>query len=242
MWDFDADEGVVLIFSAVAAVALAARYYWGIFRVSELLGGLGTRWLLAVWPMGCLSVVYFVLAHWSDADTVRGHADYMTLFMAAGALWIFGMPSPGISVRDDALERNNVSAAVVVVAAMLGQTFCYAGSNIGAGPTIWTTLVPALIASGALLSLWLIVEAATRVSDTITIERHLPSAYTLAAFLVLAGADLGWAMAGDFNSWQETLKDFALRGWPSVILAILAIIVLRGLRPRCVLRVHSAIK
>jgi hypothetical protein len=242
MWDFDPDEGFFLFCSAAAAVVMAARYYSAILRISDLIGRNAIRWLLGIWPVGCLCIVYIVLARWSDPATVRGHADYMTLFMSGGALWIFGTPLPGISVRDDALERRNVSAAVVAVAAMLGQTFCYAGSNIGSGPTIWTTLVPAFIASGMLVILWLVVEAATAIAETITIERHLASALIFAAFLVLAGVDLGWAMAGDFHDWPSTLRDFALRGWPSAVLAILTIFALRARRPHCSLPMHSMIR
>ncbi|MGD0769173.1 MAG: hypothetical protein ABSB42_13390 [Tepidisphaeraceae bacterium] len=168
---------------------------------------------------------------------MRGHADYMTLFMAGGAAWVFGsvvlMRLMGIGMRDDAIERRNAAAAVVAVGAMVGQTCCYAGSNIGSGPTIWTTILPAVIASGTLMVLWTGIEITTRVSEVVTIDRHLPSALALGAFLVAAGINLGWAMSGDWDSWQTTMIDFARRGWPAVLLAVAAALAIQIGKPRC---------
>jgi hypothetical protein len=139
----------------------------------------------------------------------------------------------GIGMRDDAIERRNAAAAVVAVGAMVGQTCCYAGSNIGIGPTIWTTILPAVIASGTLMVLWTGIEITTRVSEVVTIDRHLPSALALGAFLVAAGINLGWAMSGDWDSWQTTMIDFARRGWPAVLLAVAAALAIQIGKPRC---------
>jgi hypothetical protein len=240
MWDFDGDEGFFFAVSTIASIVLAIRYYMAILNISSFLAQNSIRFLLGVWPLGCLWIVYFVLAHWSDPTTVRGHPDYMSLFMAGGALWIFATTLPGISMRDDVLERRNSSAAIVYLAAMLAQTLCYAGSNIGSGPTIWTTIIPAIIASGTLIGLWLVIETTAHISDVIAIERHRPSACVAAAFLVLVGVDLGWAMAGDFVGWLDTFGQFAFRAWPSVLLASLTIVTLRLVRPRCALSPPAA--
>jgi hypothetical protein len=139
----------------------------------------------------------------------------------------------GIGLRDDAIERHNSAASIVAMGAMVGHTFCYAGSNIGSGPTIWTTILPAIIASATLMALWLAVELTTHVSETVTIDRDLSSAWALGGFLALAGLNLGWAMSGDFEGWPETMVDFARRGWPAILLAVAAVFAIQIWKPRC---------
>jgi hypothetical protein len=142
----------------------------------------------------------------------------------------------GISARDDAVERQNAAAAAVAVGATVGNTCCYAGSNIGSGPTIWTTILPAIIASAALMVLWVGVELITHVSEVVTIDRHLPSGLALCGFLIASGADLGWAMSGDWLSWDATMVDFVRRGWPAVFFAVAAIFVIQIWKPRCMIQ------
>jgi uncharacterized membrane protein YjfL (UPF0719 family) len=237
MWDFDGDELAFFVLAGFAAFILVLRYFRDIRTISRLVCPLYKRLPLIFLPIVCLSVIFFVLWKWSDPQTVRGHADYMTLFMAGGALWVFGslilMRLMGISLRDDAIERQNAAAAVVTAGAIVGHTCCYAGSNVGSGPTIWTTILPAAVASGTLMVLWVAIEITTRVSEVVTIDRHLPSGLVLGGFLIASGADLGWAMSGDWQSWQETMVDFAHRAWPAVFFAVAAIIAIQIWKPKC---------
>jgi hypothetical protein len=236
-WDFGGDEVVFMLGSGACAAVLAVRYYKDLLTVSEMLCDARGRFWLALSPVVCLFIVFVVLGNWSDPQTVRGHADYEILFMIGGAFWIeiaaVTLPILGISIRDDVLERNNRAALIVALGAMLGHTLCYAGANIGAGPTIWTTIVPAIMASGALLVGWLVIELATGVSRTITIDRHVPSGIALAAFAVLAGIDLGWAAAGDWQSWEGTVRDFSIRAWVVVPMILGVVVVLLIIKPRC---------
>jgi hypothetical protein len=237
MWDFDGDELVFFVVAGIITVLFGGKYFFELLKVSPLVSPLRNRGALLLLPFVCLLVILVVLWSWSDAQTVRGHADYMTMFMAGGGAWVFGSVFKvrlfGISVRDDAVERRNGAAAIVAGGAMVGNTLCYAGSNIGSGPTIWTTIVPAIVASGILSVLWMLIELSTRVSETITIERDVREAWLLAGFLVLAGLNLGWAGAGDFRDWASTMQDFLQRGWPTVPLAFGCALGVRTWKPQC---------
>jgi hypothetical protein len=237
MWDFDGDEIAFFVFAGIVAFILAVKFLREIVTVSTLICPSHRRFPLVISPIICLTIIYFVLQNWSDPQTVRGHADYVSLFMAGGALWVLGSlvlaRMMGISARDDAIERRNPAATAVIVGAMLGHTLCYAGSNIGSGSTIWTTLLPAIVASGTLMVLWMLIELVTRVSEAITIDRDISCAFALAGFLVFSGLDLGWAMSGDWHDWQSTLVDFARRGWPAAAFAFAAIFAIQIWKPRC---------
>ena len=239
MWDFAGDEIAFFSIAGAAALILAWWYLWQIGSVARMLCPESKRRLLLLLPLACLAIVLVVLWNWSDPQTVRGHADYMTLFMVGGAFWVFASPGlmqlMGISMRDDAIERQNSAAGIVVAGAMVGQTCCYAGSNIGSGPTIWTTILPAIIASVTLMILWTGLERATRASEVVTIDRHIPSALVLGGFLVVCGLDLGWAMSGDWVNWLAAMLDFARRGWPSILIAIAAGLAIQYWKPRCTL-------
>jgi uncharacterized membrane protein YjfL (UPF0719 family) len=238
MWDFDGDEVAFILIAGFVSLIFAAKYLRIISTTSQLVCPSQKRLPLLILPVACLAIILTVLWNWSDSQ-VRGHLDYMTLFMVGGAMWVFGAGLfswiVGIDLRSDAIERKNSAAAIVVGSAMLGHTFCYSGSNIGSGPTIWTTILPAIVASATLMIFWFVIELATRVSDTITIDRHVPSALVLGGFLIIAGLDLGWAMSGDWRDWQSTMDDFAVRGLPAAVLAVVAIFAIRFGKPQCTL-------
>jgi hypothetical protein len=237
VWDFDGDEFVFFAFAGIAAFILATRFFRQIGGVSNLICPAPMQFSLAAVPILCFLIVFITLQNWSDPQTVRGHPDYVSLFMAGGALWIFGSPAlarfMGIGLRDDVIERHNPAAALVIAATMIAYTLCYAGSNIGSGPTIWTTIVPAVVAGGALMEIWLLVELTTHVSEAVTIDRDLRCAALLAGLFIVCGIDLGWAMAGDWNSWGGTFSDFAHRAWPTALFALAAIVAIQIWKPRC---------
>jgi hypothetical protein len=135
-------------------------------------------------------------------------------------------------VRDDAVERGNTAAVVVACGAVVGITLAYAQSNIGTGPTIWTTLVPAFFATLGLFVTWMIAEViGGGIAEAVTVDRDVASAVRLAALLAASGAILGRAMAGDWTDWRSTFVDFAAQGWPALVLAAAAGVAHRALRP-----------
>jgi len=138
----------------------------------------------------------------------------------------------GISIRDDVLDRDNPAATIVVCGMMLAIGIVYAGANVGGGPTIWTTLLPAFAGLIGLGALWLYVEfAGGRVFESISIDRDVSSALRLAGLMLGCAMILGRAAGGNWVSWPQTWDDFASLGWPTIPLALVAAIVHRVLRP-----------
>jgi hypothetical protein len=236
--DDDTGDFEPVFFLIAIAVALAAgyRYYRSLITVHRLVCPRRLRVFLAIWPIVCLGPIIWVLMNLSDPQYVRGHADYMLAFAGTGLAWILTTPIilslSGISLRDDAIERRNGAALVAIASMMLGQALCYAGANIGSGATIWTTIVPALLASGVLYLGWFISAALVNAVETVSIDRHVPTAWVLAVLTVLAAADLGWAASGDWNGWQGMFMDFGLRALPAAVLWLGALLTLAWIRPR----------
>jgi uncharacterized membrane protein YjfL (UPF0719 family) len=235
MFDFSGDEWLFFLAAAIMAVVGAFKWYSAVTRVGALRFPQRQRLVLGAAPAVCLLVLWVVLRNWADPVFVAGHLDYELLFLAGGAAWLGlalkGFPMFGVSPRDDAIERRNPAAAAAVVGGMLGVTLAYAYSNVGNGPTIWTTLVPAVVATVTLLLLWGLLELAGPVGEAVAIDRDVAAGVRLAAFLVAAGAVLGRAMAGDWYTWWGTFESFLDDGWPALGLVALAAAMNRLLRP-----------
>jgi len=232
--DFSGDEILFLLLAAAATAAGIIGWYSPIFRVRAR-GAAANKLLLILVPPALLATLCFVLKRWADPKTVVGHWDYITLFLLGGSAWLTAAAWLarvfGISARDDAIERGNRAAAVAVCGALAGAMSLYAWCNVGAGPTIWTTIWPAGVATAAWVILWLLVEVTTHVSDACAIDRDTASALRLAAWLIGNGWILGRAMAGDWTSWADTYAGFARLGWPAIPLAAVMIVLQRLLRP-----------
>jgi putative intracellular protease/amidase len=241
MWDFDPDEWLFMILAAIAAVVFAGRYFLPVFQVWRLPAKRRAWWI--IWPVVCLIPTLAVLCTLADAQ-VRGHPDYITMFMIGGAAWVLGaaplLPLLGLRMRDDVIERGNPAAAIVAGAAMLASGIIYAGANIGSGATIWSTVIPALVGAGALAVAALIVRAASPLAEAVAIDRDSSSAAIFAGFLISASILLAWAVAGDFVDWDKTELDFARRGWSVIVLMCAAIVALWIARRRAAKGVRNA--
>lgn len=185
-------------------------------------------------PLLCILLVQGVLACCA-AHEVREDAGYDLLFLAGAGTWLalatMALQLIGISPRDDTLEARNSAAVIGLCGMWSGATLCYAGANIGEGATIWMTFVPAAAALGALVGLVLCFAFLTNVSESITLDRDHASAVRFGGFIIGAGLILGRSVAGDFHSWDATWHDFAVQGWPTLILLAVAIVLHRVLRP-----------
>ncbi|HEY2584591.1 MAG TPA: hypothetical protein VGI81_02355 [Tepidisphaeraceae bacterium] len=230
----DGDEVFALVAGGIIAAVTAVRWYAALVTVTRRAAPAHHRLILALIPLACLAGVQYVLACCA-AHEVREAAEYDVLFLAGGAAWLglttVGLPLLDLCPRDDAIETRNLAAVVAVCGAWAGATLCYAGGNIGEGPTIWTTFVPAAAATGTLFGLWLLLAIATGVSESVSIDRDVASAFRLAGFLVAAGLVLGRAVAGDFHSWDGTWRDFLAEGWPAIPIWAWAMILQLALRP-----------
>ena len=228
MWDFSGDEFFFFVVAGIVALVATVRWYYFVSRAKPFRPS-KVRPLLALVPPILLVLLTGVLQTLTDPVWVVGRLDYSLLFVAGGIAWMFlgaaAFSLLGVSALDDVLERENEAAAVVVVGGMTGVMLAYAGSNVGNGPTIWTTLLPALVAALALLAAWGALEVLTDTAEAVTVERDPATGVRLGAFLACAGLVLGRAMAGDWYGWGDTFAEFVKLAWP-VAAAIPVMVVL----------------
>jgi uncharacterized membrane protein YjfL (UPF0719 family) len=235
MFDFDTGEWLFFGLAAVVAGRRSWGYWNPILRTPRVGVQRVNRFMMAAWPLSGLVVTYIVVQTWGDAK-VRGHFDYVLLFLVGAVAWL-GMADAAISVfgissRDDAIERDNRAATVAVGSWLLGVSVVYALSNVGAGPTIWTTLAPACVGTIALIVAYLIIAiVGGTTTDDITIDCDLASGLRLAGALLSAALILGRAGGGQWTSWTQTWIDLLRYSWPVWPLALLAGVVHRWLRP-----------
>jgi uncharacterized membrane protein YjfL (UPF0719 family) len=164
-----------------------------------------------------------------SSEDVRNNSLYLLFYLLMGATWlgiaVLIVPFWGLSARDDAIERQNPAASISISGALLGVTLCFAGGNIGNGPGWWTVVYSAFLSTSAWFLLWLFLELFTTISESITIDRDRASGWRLASFLVALGLVLGWAVAGDWQSFAATTIDFAIFGWSAIVLTAVALMV-----------------
>jgi len=234
-WDFDGDEAFFFFVAAIFAIIGTSLWNVRLVRRTPIRKPIGLRLALAITPVLSLAGLVMVLMLWADPKEVIGHLDYQLLFFVGGGAWLFWtilvLPMLGISPLDDAIERSNPAAVSAVCGAMLGSMAIYAYSNIGAGPTIWTTIAPAFVGTVAWLILWLIIELISRPSEAITIDRDEATGIRLAGWLLACGLIIGRSAAGDWTSWESTWSGMWQLAWPVVLLAIGAIVLNFMFRP-----------
>ena len=198
-------------------------------RVRHSIGG-----ILLTGPPVCVAFIWFVLSRWADVR-VREEDTDMALLVFLGMAWLAGASCcfawMGVNIRDDGIERNNVAAAITWASAIIGTAFCYAGANIGSGPSLWNNVFSALLATSTLAGLWLALEVTCGISSSITLERDIASGVRSGGFLAASGLILGRAVAGDWHSTLGTISDFARDAWPVLFLALVAFLGERAFRP-----------
>jgi len=209
------DEVVILVMcGAIAAVRWG---HWFVLPATLSPVGRARRYPEAAWlgPLIAGGGLFLVLRVFAAAD-VRSSPVYLAFYMVMGAGWI-GLTSLlfgwfGISCRDDLLERRNPAAGMLLTGALLGVALAFAGANIGNGPGWWVVLFCAALSTAAWLGSWAVLEGLTHAGESVTVDRDLPAALRLAAYLEASGLLLGRAVAGDWVSVEATLVDFARQG------------------------------
>ncbi|MBI5500318.1 MAG: hypothetical protein HY907_08750 [Deltaproteobacteria bacterium] len=232
-------ETITLLLGLVVAGWTWTRWYVDLRRVARLRRGAAHRLAPALAPLAAAAAVWLILRHWASFD-VRDSSTYLFFYMVLGGAWVgmvarLGFPRLGVSARDDALERANVPASLAVGGAVLGTALCYAGANIGDGPSFAVVVFCAGLSTTAFLLLWLLVELAGRLSESLTVERDPGAGWRAACLFVALGAILGRSVAGDWVSAEATVRDFAFHAWPAGALAVGAAALEAGLRP-CIAR------
>jgi len=221
------DEMVVLIGSIVAAVI-----FWGDWYKSAFIKTLTVRkinhLLYVISPAVCVIFLFIILRNYA-ADDVRESTTYLPFYMIVGAAWVgiirMAFPFLGISPRDDAIERQNLSAAFASFGAILGTTFCFAGANVGNGPGWWVVIFSAGLSTSAFFALWALLEKFTAISELVTVNRQNSTGLRLGGFLCGIGLIFGRAAAGDWVSAEATVKDFVNVGWIAIPLVLIAVII-----------------
>jgi hypothetical protein len=236
MFDFTEDEFFFMLAAGVAGAAGIIHWVRLVSPhppLSDRLGPSARLGLMAL-PAVCLAIVTTVIWNWADPVQVAGHVDYLLLFLAGAATWfaltVAAIAALGIHLRYDVVEGRNPAAAISLVGATLATALIYAAGNIGGGPTIWTTILPAALGSLALCLLWFLVETFAFVSDAITIDRDKASGIRVAGWAIASSIVLGRSVAGDWTGWDSTVEHFIKLGWPAA--ALTAGMILTQIRSR----------
>ncbi len=220
------DEVFATIVSCVLAGTFWLRWYRHCQAITWLRCGLAVRLAVIATPVACGALLWLVLRRLASHD-VREAPQYLFMYFVMGAAWVglgvrlLGLL--GLSMRDDVLERRNAAAAWAVAGGLAGLTLCFAGGNIGDGPGWWVVVYAALLSTGTLLVLWVVLDRLTAVSESVTVERDVASGMRVGGLLAAAGLILGRAVAGDWVSVLATNADFLQAAWPVLVLLVLAV-------------------
>jgi len=183
---------------------------------------------------GGLLFVTFALHFWGAAE-IRANFSEVFFLTLVCAGWLFVATKLfawfGLSLRDDAAERRNDSALIVLCAAIFSAALLYAGGSIGEGPSYMNNVFSGGLAATGFFALWLVLEIGGKVSRSITEERDLASGVRFAGFLLSIALVLSRAVAGDWHSELATIRDFVNDGWFAVVLCAMAVPVEHFTRP-----------
>ena len=231
-------------FSEGETVALFLGVAFGLFPILRwgqsvfVHGTFGTaKWqrlpLFLVVPLG-LAALEFVLINFADS-AVRNNPAYHWLFLLLALGWLnaarYMSAFLGVSLSADVVERNNPAAIAALTGVFAAVMIGYGGGNIGNGATISTTLVSALLAFMGIFAAWFFLELAGKPSAAISEDRDLASGIRLAGFLTAIGLIFGAAMSGDWVSMEETVSDLWRRGWPTIVILAVSIVLENKLGP-----------
>jgi|GEM_PF-6925483 len=231
-WSFDETVlAVVAVFGGLFVVTRTVGTMWAAmrFRCGETIGATfaGAQAAGGLIILGALAG--------GAAREVRESPGYVAMLLGVGMVWmslVSGLLAvTGVNLRVHGVERNNFAAVPAWSGAVLGGALCYAGGSIGEGPAMWENIFCAGVATLAMMAAWLILEIGAGISASITIERDMASGLRGGGFLMAAGMIAGRAVAGDWESVDGTLADFAHDAWVLLPLALVAVVVERTLRP-----------
>ena len=229
----DGEIGVTIV-SVIVTFMTWSNWFLRILKVAPWSRTAAPRNLLLAAPLVAGALLFVALRTLSSHD-VQDDPVYLGMYSVMGgagvALALLALPLVGMSTRDDVLERENVSAALVVVGALFGVTCCFIGGNIGDGPGWWVVVFSAGLATLSLFLCWFALEVLGRVSDSVTIDRDPASGIRVAAFLLACGLIFGRGAAGTWVSSADTVRDFALLSGPMFLILVAAVAVERIARP-----------
>jgi len=183
-----------------------------------------------------LGVFFIAAALWLwGAREVRGDQGEVFVLTLVGVVWLAIsyqlFPWLGLNIRDDAIERQNHAALIASCSALISVSIAYAAGNLGEGPTYEENIFCAGLSNGGMFLLWLIYEAATHVSRSITEERDLASGFRFGGLLLAWGLILARAVTGNWHGANSAMHDFFHDGWLASIMCLVGIGVELLLKP-----------
>lgn len=186
-----------------------------------------TAWLVfRACYCGSLLFVGTALHFWGAAE-IRGNFSEVVFLTLICAGWLFVAIKIfawfGVSLRDDAIERRNGAALIVLCAAILAAALIYAGGNVGEGPSYMNNIFSAGLGIAGFFALWLVLEIGADISRSIAEERDMASGARVGGFLLAVALVLARAVAGDWHSEAATLRDFVNDGWFVLVLGAIAV-------------------
>lgn len=202
--------------SFVVAVFLVVLIWVPWYHQAALVNPLGLpfrmRYCVFLLPVCCPALNLIVLLTLSAQDVQRDPL-YIGFYLIVAAGWIGAMtlvfPCFGLSLRDDVLERGNPAALMALSGAVIGATCSFAGANVGDGPGVEAVVLSALLSSAVFFACWFAVERILSASEAITVDRNVAFATRFAGFLIALGLLAGWSVAGNWESFEGTLRDLA---------------------------------
>jgi uncharacterized membrane protein YjfL (UPF0719 family) len=194
----------------------------------------GTSWPFYLCAVAALTLAAMTLEFWGAAE-IRATVSEVFFLTFVAAIWLIIatklFPWMGLSLRDDAVDRKNLSALVALCGAVLALGIIYAGANIGEGPSFTNNFFCDAIGFASFFLLWFFLELVGKVSRSITEDRDIATGLRTCGLFLAFGLIIGRALAGDWHSEEATVRDFIRDGWPAAILLMLAVIVEPFVRP-----------
>ena len=224
------DESIVLVLSAAVMGWFGFAWYQRLFTTNVVAAP--PHWFkwLSLTPPAALIGIFIVLKTMAAHD-VRDAVQYLILYSLLGGAWMLTgtrlLASWGVSFRDDAVERRNAAAAIVVASALVAHAAIYSGANVGDGPGWWVVVIAAALGVIGWLALWWIVEKFCTAAEQITVERDASAAIRFGGYMIGSGLIWARAVAGDWVSLPNTVRDMWV-AWPAVVLTAVVIAVERS--------------
>ena len=230
------DEGAICAISAVANLICWLWWYGQLLttKPSPVAGRSAATKSLALAPVVVFCLLFMVLALWSAGD-VRNDGRYFTMYLLLGMAWC-GVASfvptwMGISFRNDVLNLANHSATLLWCGWIVGAMLSFSGANVGNGPGWWVVVFSGILSTGSLTLVYLLLEKLGNTHDAVTIDRDVATGLRMAGLFIGCGAIFGVAVAGDWKSADETVRDFFARAWPSLVIVVVAIFFHATMKP-----------
>jgi len=224
------DELMVFVASGACALLTWLAFLSRLLRVRSAHDVRVPRVLVVLSLPLCGAVFVLVLRFFASFD-VQEDVGYTFFYVAMGAAFV-GVATQffaalGFCIRHDLGELGNRAVVPLVIGALLAFTLAFTGGNVGDGPGWWVVVVAASIAATALVVAWLVVDGFAGIAERATVERDLGAGLRGGALWVAMGLVVGRGAAGDYESIEATLVDFASIAWVLVPLSVGAIVVER---------------